>query len=351
MHRWIIPLIIVVLGLISYSTLASIVPELAMRQVGFLLAGLVIFIIIRNIPFQFFHRLAPLWYALLCILLVITLFMPESKGASRWIEFGLFSFQPSQLAIPSTLLFLGWFEKKNVTGLKQTATMMAIILVPAILIFAEPNLGTSLVFTLVTGIAIFFYSSWKQIGILIGVSVLIGIFSWFTVLQEYQKHRILSFMEPAATINTTGYNSNQATIAVGSGSLVGVGAGKGMQSHLKFLPEKHTDFFFASFAEEFGFVGSVILISLYLGLCSICFYIAWKSPSWDKTLFAAATGSFLGFQALYNIGMNSGLFPITGIPLPLASYGGTAILSTIGNLAIIDGILQHLPKKVTLHVK
>ncbi len=350
MRKFILPVLVGVLGIISFSTITSIAPQYAVRQAFFIALGAIVYFFARKTSFAFLLRLAPLWYGLLCVLLVIALFMPSAKGASRWIDIGFISFQPSQLAIPATLLLFGWIQQKKLRSLQTMVAFVVSMAVPAALIFVEPDLGTTVLYLLICSLSLFLFCNWKQMLSLLGIGVVVAAVGWFTVVQDYQKQRITSFLEPEAARDAASYNAYQSTIAVGSGQMLGRGAGKGIKSHLRFLTERHTVVFCASFAEECLFLWSSILISIYISLCLICLYTAFHADTWSKALFAAAIGTFVGFQTFYNIGMNAGLFPITGVPLPLASYGGTAFIAVAGMIGMIDQLLQTLPKKVSIHI-
>ncbi|MCB9812794.1 MAG: rod shape-determining protein RodA [Pseudomonadales bacterium] len=353
MKLWIIPAIISVLGLLSILILSSIAPTLAPKQLSFFLIGFAIFFLIAQIPFKKLLKISPILYFGTIILLAITLILaPITRGTSRWIDvLGIFAIQPSQIVIPTVSLFLlHTFQKKHLTRLKNLLLFLLITLIPAILILIEPDLGTTLVYLASISIIIFLSkTSLKHIFPLFLLTIL-GIFlAWNLILKPYQKSRITSFISPNDS-QGTGYNARQSLIAVGSGKLLGKGLGQGIQSHLRFLPERQTDFIFASFAEEFGFIGSSLIIFLYFTLVFILISTANRSKNELEKKFCYVVAIMTTIQIGINIGMNMGILPITGITLPFISYGGSSILSLISMFGIIQSIRINQKQEVTLHL-
>lgn len=309
--------------------------ELALQQLIFTIAGIAIFLLISQVELTSMKNLINPLYVLILILLIAVLILGiETRGALRWIPLGIFNIQPSEFAKPILILFLAkfWFNHSPgwINILKSLLWTLPLIL----LIFKQPDLGSSL-----TLLAIWFSMlissglKMKKLLILILIMIFIVPVSGF-FLHDYQKQRILGFLAPESDPLGRGYNSIQSTIAVGSGELLGRGLGRGTQSRLQFLPEFRTDFIFAFIAEEMGFVGSVLMLSIYFHLIAYGLRIAQKRKDLFSFLVIWGVLSMLAFQVLVNIGMNVGLLPITGITLPLISYGGSSLIATFLSLGL-----------------
>ena len=353
MKHWLVPSTILIISLLSILTLMSIAPTLAPKQLIFFMVGFVIFFLASRISFERLLKLGLIFYIITILLLVVVLVLaPITRGTSRWIDVGgLFAIQPSQLAIPAVSLFLlNFFKKKLLTKLKNLFLFLLFIAMPAVLILIEPDLGTTLVYLAsITSIIYFSRTKTRHIIPLILLAIIGIIFSWNYVLKPYQKTRITSFISPKNTQGAS-YNARQSLIAVGSGRLTGKGLGQGIQSHLRFLPERQTDFVFASFAEEFGFIGSALVIFLYSVLVFTMISTAQKSHENTERLFCYVVAIMTTIQVGVNIGMNIGVLPITGITLPFMSYGGSSILSLISMFGITQSIRINQKQKVTLHL-
>ena len=354
MRVWIIPTIILFLGLLSILTLSSISPALAPRQLIFFMIGFIIFFIFSKISFKRFEQLSPFGYYLLNGLLILTLIIGEAiKGSKNWIDVGgIFAIQGSQLAIPIVALFLiSFLKRRSLTKLLNLALFLVIVAIPGILILIAPDLGTTVIYLFSIATILWFSKTrpFHMVPLLAGGIVTI-IIAWLFILHPYQKDRITSFISPQDT-QGTGYNARQSLIAVGSGQLTGRGLGQGIQSHLRFLPERQTDFVFASYAEEFGFIGSALLIALYTTLILTTLNTASTANSFAEQLFCFVTAVMTILQTGINIGMNIGLLPITGITLPFLSYGGSSILTLLGMFGIVQSIRINQKQKVTLHLE
>lgn len=353
MKQWLLPSTILILSLLSILTLTSIAPDFTAKQLSFFMIGFLIFFFVSQVPFKTFLKLSPALYIFTNVLLVAVLLLaPITRGTSRWIDvFGLFAVQPSQLAIPTTALFLiHHFNRKPLTQLKNLFSFITLTAIPAVLILIEPDLGTTLVYLIsISVIVLLSKTKLTHLIPLIIVSLFIALLAWNFVLHPYQKARISSFISPDDT-QGAGYNARQSLIAAGSGGLTGKGLGQGIQSHLRFLPEKQTDFVFASFAEEFGFIGSSLLVFLYLALVFSVIATAQKTQDKGEALFCYVVAILSTTQIGINIGMNIGLLPITGITLPFMSYGGSSILSMSAMYAIIQSIRLNKKQEVSLHL-
>lgn len=326
-----IPSVLVVLASLSLLVLRSVAPSLVSAQVLSFVVGTVGFIVAASQPYTFWSRWRWVWYGLLNILLLVLLVRGvTTRGIAGWLELGPLSLQPSQLAVLCVGLVIADFvthkPPKNVWHLTQVLSLIAL---PLGLIVLEPDLGTAIVYVLACLSAIWVARVPIRFVLALGViGILTVIAAWFLLLKPYQKDRISSFLNRDADTAGSSYNARQALIAVGSGEVLGRGLGQGVQSHLRFLPERQTDFVFASLAEETGFVGSTIVLGLYASICLHCIWIAQQTKQVAGGYFALITATMMLVQISINIGMNIGIFPITGITLPFLSYGGSSIVST-----------------------
>lgn len=352
------PAILMLFALISVLTLSSIAPELAPRQFIFFLAGGVVFYFVAKLRFETIERLSPLGYVIAVFLLILTLVIAlQTRDTSRWIDVaGLFRLQPSQLAIPAVgLLASHLIHTRSMAKWSQLFFLLIIVLIPAVLILIEPDLGTTLVYLACLGTGIYFSDiKPRQILILLSSTVVVGALAWMFILEPYQKQRIFSFVGSSENVSntqlTTQYNARQSLIAVGSGQMVGRGLGQGVQSHLRFLPERQTDFIFASLAEEFGFIGSALIISLYFLIFAFLIYIGIQAERVSAQIFCFITAAMILIQTTINIGMNIGILPITGLTLPLLSYGGSSLISIAGMFGVVQTIAKNQDKKISRHL-
>lgn len=289
---------------------------------------------------------APIGYILGNVFLLLSYFGPSVRGATRWIMLGSAQLQPSELSKPLFLLAFSYFLAKYSPRKLQYIPMHVILIcIPFILVFRQPDLGSGIVY------GTFWLSMMLAAGLPVAI-IVIGLIGgsfafpalWMSLL-PYQRQRISTFINPALDPGGAGYNALQAMIAVGSGQLFGRGLGRGTQSHLRFLPEHHTDFIFATLIEEFGLLGGILLLSFYgLLLTRIIMPLMGTVKHTGVFIYSIGLFSMLLSQIFINVAMNMGLVPITGITLPFVSYGGSSILS----LSIAFGLLWALSKdKVT----
>ena len=351
MRSWFLPALYVSFALISTSTLASVAPAIADKQFLSFLIGGVVFAVAARIPWSTYKSLAwpSYWIAVFLLILPLVAF-GAIRNTHRWIELGGGqTFQPSQVALPLTLLALSLIITKAQQHTWQVlGKFLTVLSLPAALIFVEPDLGTTIAYV-VPCLVILLVAPipWKQLATLVITGVLLAVAAWFFLLLPYQKERITTFLNPESADN---HNAHQALIAVGSGMWWGRGIGQGVQSHLKFLPERHTDFIFASFAEEYGFLGSSLLLLLYGALVAFLLKEARSIVDPDAQLLYIVTAFSFVFQASINILMNMGMMPITGITLPFISYGGSSIVSLTLLLGMTQSASIHRPAKVALHL-
>jgi rod shape determining protein RodA len=304
--------------------------------------GLISMIIIARINPLIFSKLSLLFYFFVIGLLVWTIFFGQTRmGATRWISVGFFSFQSSELAKIAVPLLLAHFLANRNLPPNFTTIGIAIVCVaiPCLLILKQPDLGTAILI-LIGGFCVLFIAglSWKILIFFSTCSIPALFFLW-DLLHDYQKKRILTFINPETDIQGAGWNITQSKIAIGSGGLLGKGWLEGTQSHLKFLPEGHTDFIIAVLSEEFGFIGVLLLLFLYSILLLRAIVIALRARTLFDHLLASTIACIIGFYIFINMGMVSGILPVVGVPLPFISNGGTQViimLSMVGMLMSIN---------------
>jgi rod shape determining protein RodA len=318
------------------------------RELFWIGISFAIFFIFANIDFRFLKRtdvLITLFLIFSGILLLLFILGTVTNGAKSWFNLGLLSFQPVDMMKLVLILILSKYfsrrhvEIKNIKHLFISGIYMAI---PLILVLLQPDFGSAMVLlliwmgmVLVSGI-----SKTHLLFVFISGAVMFGLL-WTFAFAPYQKARILTFLNPLSDIHGSGYNAFQSTIAVGSGQLLGKGLGFGTQSRLAFLPEPQTDFIFAAFAEEWGFVGSALLLLLFALVIFRILYIASLGATNFETLFGLGVAIFFLGHILINIGMNLGLMPVTGIPLPFMSYGGSHLLTEFMALGILMSMRRY----------
>jgi rod shape determining protein RodA len=313
-----------------------------------------LFVLIEQLKGYLTSHIAWAGYVLVIVLLALTMVTCTiTRGTCSWIELGgSFHLQSSQLAVAFVGLAISmWLSTHSLSELKNVGIFLALVGLPAALILIEPDLGTTVIFILSVGSCLFVGPSrWSHLGILTVLAAIVIAAGWVFVVKDYQKERVFSFVAGTQVASDAHYNAQQALIAVGSGQLWGQGLGQGIQSHLRFLPERQTDFIFASLAEEWGFLGSSALIFLYAVLIGGVLYLSFSSNSLVAHYFGCITAIFLTFQTVVNIGMNMGLFPITGITLPFVSYGGSSILSLYIHLGILQAVAAQQATSHQLHI-
>jgi len=281
----------------------------------------------------------------LCILLLIAVAVMGqiSMGAQRWLNLGFFRFQPSEFAKISAPMMIAWYLSEHQLPPKPKHILAAtiLLLVPVVLIAKQPDLGTAMLVAS-SGAAVLFFAglSWRlMIGALALLAALTPLLWHF--LREYQRNRVLTFINPEADPMGTGYHIIQSKIAIGSGGINGKGWLGSTQAKLDFLPESSTDFIFAVFAEEFGLFGCVGLLLLYLLVISRCFYIAVQAQDTYSRLLAGSLAFTFFVYVFVNIGMVIGILPVVGVPLPLVSYGGTSMVTLMAGFGILMSIHTH----------
>ncbi len=324
-------------------------PKLALQQATIAIIGLFLYWFFSSIEIEIYQDyLKYLYFGILALLIIVFILGIETRGSIRWIPLGPFQLQPSEFAKPILILILAKFWSDNKSSWINIIKSIIIVLPVGVLIFRQPDLGTTLTIVMIW----FSMLIGSNIGVIkllliLFLSSTLAPIGWL-FLKDYQRFRIISFLSPEKDPLGVGYNAIQSTIAVGSGGIMGRGLGRGTQSRLQFLPEFRTDFIFASIAEEFGFVGSITLIFLYSVIIGRSLKIISNTDRPFNSLVVVGVLGMLFFQIIVNIGMNIGLLPITGITLPLLSYGGSSLLVTLICLGFIASISKfiHVTKGV-----
>lgn len=346
-------------GIVALYSAAIDMPGRVEDQLRNILLSYVVMIVIAYMPTQLLMRIAvPLYTVGVALLIAVAMFGLIRKGARRWLNVGMV-IQPSEIMKISMPLMLAWYFQKREGVIRWFDFVVALIIlgVPVGLIAKQPDLGTGLL-VLAAGLYVIYFAglSWKIILPLLGVGVVAitllisyesqicapGV-NW-PVLHDYQQHRVCTLLDPTTDPLGKGFHTIQSIIAIGSGGVTGKGWLKGTQTHLEFIPEKHTDFIFAVFSEEFGLIGNAVLLVLYLLLIFRGLYIAANAPTLFSRLLAGSITLIFFTYAFVNMGMVSGILPVVGVPLPLLSYGGTALVT----LGMGIGILMSISRQKRL---
>lgn len=336
----------------GFITAISTSSELTLQTIFYIIFSIFIFLLVKEIDYRIYQSFATPLFIIGIAFIILPYFVGEiTRGATRWINLGSFLIQPSELIKPILIVFsANFFSKNEQLTLKKVSKFVCIACIPLILVFKQPDLGSTIVYIFLFG-SIIVATGLRHIILLGGLITSLGIlpFFWY-FLKDYQKERILTFINPSRDPLGTGYNAIQAEIAVGSGQLFGRGLGRGTQSHLNFLPEFRTDFVFATLSEELGFLGSTVILSAFSVLLWRIIKCGEKSA--DKFAYLISIGVFaqIIIQVFINIGMNIGIVPITGITLPLVSYGGSSLVATMATLGIIANIKKTSPQEEGVHI-
>jgi len=314
------------------------------RQGYFFLMAFSICVFIICFDYQELHSWNYPFYAMTIILLLVALFAGDKAGgAQRWINLGFFKLQPSEPAKLMLVISLAsYYSRKEVVdgySVRQLFVPIAITAVPFILVLLQPDLGTALMFGIIfVSMTVFVKLKMSCYTIMGSLGLGVGVFAWERLLKPYQKQRITTFLDPEKDPMGHGYQITQSKIAVGSGGEFGKGYMEGTQSHLHFLPERHTDFAFSVWAEEWGFAGSIVFIGTYFMLLLWGLYVAMNAKDRFGVLLAFGIVALIFWQAVINLFMIMGFLPVVGIPLPLVSYGGSSLLTTMIGLGILMNV-------------
>ena len=319
--------------------------------------ALLVMWVAAQIPPQNLMRIAVPVYAVgVGLLVAVFLFGVRKKGATRWLNLGVTTIQPSEIMKIAMPLMIAWYFHKHEVMVRVRDYLVAglLLAVPVGLIAKQPDLGTALL-VFAAGMYVIFFAglSWKLIipALVAGVVAMGAVMAYeericqpevsWPGFKEYQKHRICTLLDPSTDPLGKGFHTIQSTIAVGSGGITGKGWLKGTQTHLEFIPERHTDFIFAVHSEELGLIGNVILLILYCLLVGRGLIIAANAPTFFSRLLAGAITMILFTYAFVNMGMVSGILPVVGVPLPLVSYGGTALVTLFLGIGMLMSIQKH----------
>jgi rod shape determining protein RodA len=336
-------LAIVGLTLLYSTTIAAGSNSIFFRQAAFLLVGLAGFLFFSFFDYHTLAKANRIMYVVFIVLLVYLIVLGSHiKGSKRWIDLGFFNLQVAEFIKISIILGLArlmYLRRGEINRWTNIIWSFLYVFIPAVLILLEPDLGSTIVLMCIWGGIILISPIKKKFLIILLVAAcLVGGMGWKFALKPFQRDRIKVFLDPQLDPQGKGYNVRQAAIAVGSGQLLGRGLGKGMQSQHKFLPERQTDFIFAASSEEIGFLGTVTILVLYLFLFFRLLKIV-KMARDDLGMYIAAGVFFLFFiHVVVNIGMNIGLLPVTGIPLPFISAGGSSLIVELTCLGIVQNI-------------
>lgn len=339
----------IILGGLATMTSFGLQPGFFSRQIIWVLVGAVIVFLLARSDMRFLRdsRYIILFYiASLGLLVLVLIFGKTIKGAKSWFSFGgFFSFEPADIVKLLVIMVLAkYFSRRHVeiARVKHLFISAVYAFIPIGLIMLQPDFGSALVVAgLWIGMSLIAGISKRQILIILGAIVIAFSLMWLFVFKPYQKARIHTFINPTADIRGRGYNAYQSVIAVGSGGVLGKGLGYGTQSRLSYLPEYQTDFIFAAFAEEWGFAGALIILACFVVVFWRLIVHAQRGASNFETLFCAGFALLLFGHMIVNIGMNIGIMPVTGIPLPFMSYGGSHLLGECIGLGIVLSMTRY----------
>lgn len=337
---FILTILLLCIGWIALYSAAGNADEWANKQLFFGLYTILFSFLIAYLPTQyFFHISYYLWISSIVLLILAEVFGHTAMGAQRWLKFGFITIQPSEITKIGVILAIARsFANLNMLQIGKIRNLiipLIIVFLPAVIILRQPNLGTSTIIILIAGMMFFIagVKIWKFITVIVSAIVSMPVIWHF--MHDYQKRRVMTFLYPEQDLLGDGYNIMQSKIAIGSGSVYGKGFLQGTQVQLNFLPEKHTDFIFTILAEEFGFYGVIILLSIYLYLIYTIYFIAFKSNNTYSKMICVGVASMIFLHLFINVGMVSGLLPVVGTPLPLLSYGRSNLVTTIVCMALV----------------
>jgi rod shape determining protein RodA len=340
--------LLLAVGLSVLYSIALVTPKEGMldifwRQIIFAILGIVAMIFFATSNIQALKSHSTLIYFLtLGMLALVLVFGRTINGTQGWIGFGSFHIQPVEISKLTLIIFLASFISQKKMELEETGRLMAssvLCFIMILMVLKQPDFGSAMVLTGIwLGMTLVSGVSTKKFAAIFLVGIVVAVFAWFH-LQPYQKDRLISLVNPSSLDpRGAGYNVIQSVISVGSGGMIGEGIGHGSQSQLNFLPEKHTDFIFASISEQLGFVGSIFVIILYGLMFWRMRLIAKNTQDNFSYLVTVGVMIMLFVQVLENIGMNIGIMPVTGIPLPLLSYGGSSLIIVMASVGILSNI-------------
>jgi rod shape determining protein RodA len=332
-------------GLIALYSASEQNADLVMRQVFRLLVAFSLMIVVAQLRPETIQHWSPWLYAVGLIMLIAVLVLGViGKGAQRWLNFGFFTFQPSELMKLALPMIIAWYFAEDTLPPRPLRILLALtmLLVPTLLVAKQPDLGTALVLAC-SGFLVLFLAGLRWRNLIISFILLLPMswLLWQYGMHDYQRKRVLTFLNPETDPLGAGYHIIQSTIAIGSGGMYGKGWLNGTQSHLDFLPERKTDFIFPVFSEEFGFIGSLLLLTIYAAIIARGLMISIQAQDTYTRLLAGSITLTFFLYVFINVGMVSGLLPVVGIPLPLVSYGGTSMVTLLTGFGILMSIQTH----------
>jgi rod shape determining protein RodA len=347
---FVLTLLLIGLGVMMISSTAEgslTVQGSALRQAITAAGGLLLTVVLAAVDYRVLSDLRRLIYAAVILLLVLVFAIGQiTHGAQRWIDLGAFPFQPSELTKVLIILVLSSYLARHeqlLHRLRYVLLSLMWVLPPILLIYLQPDLGTALVLVVIWFTMLFAAGMRARHILLLGLTGLVAApFAWWR-LQSYMRTRVVLFLNPALDPSQR-YNIDQALISIGSGGWLGKGLANGTQSQLHFLRVRHTDFIFSALGEELGFVGTVLVILLLVLLLLRLLYIAGRARDTFGGLIVCGVAAMIAFQSIVNIGMNVGLLPVVGIPLPFVSYGGSSLLSILIAEGLVQSVAVHRRK-------
>jgi rod shape determining protein RodA len=335
---------IITAGLVTIHSYGDIgnLDVLMVRQVIFSVVGILLALFLARIDSRVLSRsqvVTLLYIVGLVMLLLLIPFGVTVNGARSWFDIGIVSFQPSDVMKLLLIILLAKYLSRRhveISRIRHILITGLYFIIPFLLVFFQPDFGSAAILLVIwIGIILVAGISWKHLIVLLGIAIGAAVFVFFFVFKPYQQDRVMTFLNPTADIQGSGYNSYQSKIAVGSGQLLGKGVGYGTQSRLQFLPEHQTDFIFASFAEEWGFIGALLLLFLYAFVVTRILLVVRGNYGNFVKLYALGLSLYFVSHIFINIGMNVGLLPVTGITLPFMSAGGSHILVEFAGIGIL----------------
>jgi len=334
-----------VINLYSATSAArAALSDIYVQQVYWFVAGGILATVIAAIDYRVYERFGYVLYTVGIVLLLLVLVLGRDiRGSSRWIYIGSFSFQPSEFMKLFLIIALAKYlhddpraEGRSLGDLVAPAVLAGI---PVALVMKQPDLGTALILLLVFAtVCILAGIRWRSVMTLAGVSAVLVPMMWSYVLKDYQKQRIVSFLNPEANILGANWHAHHARIAIGSGQIVGQGFMRGTQNQFQFLPDQHSDFPFAVFAEDWGFLGCIVLVGLYAFLVLWAIRIGSLAKDRFGAVLAVGVGALIFWHAFFNLGMVTGILPVVGVTLPLFSYGGSSVLTVLMGIGLLMNV-------------
>jgi rod shape determining protein RodA len=317
--------------------------DFAIKQATFGVVGLGLMLVLARMDYRFLESFTLPFYLGTVGLLLLVVFMGDSNyGSQRWLDLKVIQLQPSELAKLGLVIVLAKFladRAKELHKLKWFVVAGAITLVPTAIVFKQPDLGTAIILgSIFLGMTVGAGVSGRIFALTFGLAIPALYVFWNWIMHDYQRERFLIFLHPESDPSGAGYNILQARITAGSGGFLGQGYLNGSQSQLEFIKVQYSDFIFSVVAEQFGFIGSVVLIALLFIIVWRCLVVAARAPDFTGSLIAIGVATWIGMQIFINVGMNIGLMPVTGVPLPFISYGVSSLMSILFGLGMVQSV-------------